>query len=69
MKRSQQQMQDDLEQRRPILITLAEAFLFPIYRGYLDASDLVQQTFMEAFCHLEVLSEWTKRRSSPPMLT
>jgi len=30
MKRSQQQMQDDLEQRRPILISLAEAFLFPI---------------------------------------
>ncbi|MEW4489433.1 sigma-70 family RNA polymerase sigma factor [Thalassoglobus sp. JC818] len=33
---------------RPILLTLAEALIFPTYRGELEASDLVQQTLMEA---------------------
>lgn len=46
MKRSQKQIEDDLERHRPILISLAEALLSPAFRGYADASDLVQQTLM-----------------------
>jgi RNA polymerase sigma-70 factor, ECF subfamily len=57
MKRTQQQTEDDLERRRPILISLAEALLTPAFRGHLDASDLVQQTLMEAHCRIEELSK------------
>ncbi len=57
MKQSSQQIQENLERRRPILLSLAESLLSPKLRGHLDASDLVQQTLMEAHCKLEVLSE------------
>ncbi len=57
MKRTQQQTADDLERRRPILISLAEALLSPAFRGHVDASDLVQQTLMEAHCNIDELSE------------
>jgi RNA polymerase sigma-70 factor, ECF subfamily len=33
---------------RPALLTLAEAMISPAFRGNVDASDLVQQTFLEA---------------------
>jgi RNA polymerase sigma-70 factor, ECF subfamily len=51
MKRTQQQTEDDLERHRPILLTLAETLLSPAFRGHVDASDLVQQTLMEAHCN------------------
>ncbi len=57
MKRTQQQTEDDLERRRPILISLAEALLSPAFRGHIDASDLVQQTLMEAHCNIDELSK------------
>ena len=57
MKRTQQQTEDDLERHRPILITLAEALLSPAFRGHIDASDLVQQTLMEAHCNIEQLGK------------
>lgn len=57
MKRSPQQTEDELERIRPILISLAEALLSPAFRGHLDASDLVQQTLLEAHCNLEDLSK------------
>lgn len=37
-----------LEKFRPMLITLAEALIAPAFRGTLEASDLVQQTLLEA---------------------
>lgn len=55
MKRTQQQTEDDLERRRPILLSLAEALLSPAFRGHVDASDLVQQTLMEAHCNIDEL--------------
>ncbi len=57
MKRTQQQIEEDLERRRPILISLAEALLSPAFRGHIDASDLVQQTLMEAHCNIDQLRE------------
>lgn len=55
MKRTQQQTEDELNRYRPTLITLAEALLSPAFRGHVDASDLVQQTLMEAHCKIEEL--------------
>lgn len=60
MKRTQQQIESDLDRYRPILVSLAEALLSPALRGHVDASDLVQQTLMEAHCrmdHLEALDD------------
>ena len=57
MKRTEQQTVDDLERRRPILLSLAETLLSPAFRGHIDASDLVQQTFMEAHENIEELSK------------
>jgi RNA polymerase sigma-70 factor, ECF subfamily len=65
MKRTQQQTEDDLERRRPILISLAEALLSPAFRGHIDPSDLVQQTLMEAHCNIEKLS----KLDEAPLLT
>jgi len=55
MKPIQQQKEADLEKIRPILISLAEAMISPAFRGHIDASDLVQQTLMEAHCRIEDL--------------
>lgn len=40
---------------RPMLLTLAEAMISPTLRRDLEASDLVQQTLLEAHCHAEQL--------------
>jgi len=55
MKPFQHQKQEDLEKIRPVLISLAEAMISPAFRGHIDASDLVQQTLMEAHCSIEDL--------------
>lgn len=44
-----------LNQFRPMLLTLAEAMISPPLRRDLEASDLVQQTLLEAHCHAERL--------------
>ncbi len=44
-----------LQRYRPILITLAEAFISPVFRGHIEASDLVQQTLLEAHCNASFL--------------
>lgn len=41
---------------RPMLLTLAEAMISSTLRGDLEASDLVQQTFLEAHCNAEQLA-------------
>ncbi|MCC6511049.1 MAG: sigma-70 family RNA polymerase sigma factor [Pirellulaceae bacterium] len=57
MKRTRQQTEGDLDRHRPILISLAEALLSPALRGHVDASDLVQQTLMEAHGNIEELGK------------
>ena len=37
-----------LERFRPVLVTIAQAMISPAYRGDIEASDLVQQTLLEA---------------------
>ncbi|MCS7469196.1 sigma-70 family RNA polymerase sigma factor [Stieleria sp. ICT_E10.1] len=44
-----------LERYRPVLVTLAEAMISPAYRGDIEASDLVQQTLLEAHTGASVL--------------
>jgi len=44
-----------LERFRPVLVTIAEAMISPAYRGNIEASDLVQQTLLEAHASAEVL--------------
>ena len=44
-----------LNRFRPVLLTLAEAMISPALRSDLEASDLVQQTLMEAHCNAEQL--------------
>ena len=46
---------EDLQSIRPILISLAELMISPMYRSYIDASDLVQQTLLEAHAKQEQL--------------
>lgn len=41
-------LEPGIEHLRPVLMTLAEVFISPAYRVELDASDVVQQTFLEA---------------------
>ncbi len=43
-----QRLTQYMERYRPVLVTLAEAMIAPGLRGALDASDLVQNTLMEA---------------------
>lgn len=43
-----QRVSQILEKFRPVLVTLAEALISPAFQGSLDASDLVQQTLLEA---------------------
>ena len=44
-----------LARYRPVLVTLAEAMISPAYRGDIEASDLVQQTLLEAHTGAGVL--------------
>lgn len=55
MKRTRQQTENDMNRHRPVLISLAEALLSSALRGHVDASDLVQQTLMEAHGKIEEL--------------
>jgi RNA polymerase sigma-70 factor (ECF subfamily) len=45
-----------LERFRPVLVTIAEAMISPAYRGDIEASDLVQQTLLEAHAGAGVLA-------------
>ena len=45
-----------LDHFRPVLLTLAEAMISSTLRGDLEASDLVQQTLLEAHCNAEKLA-------------
>lgn len=53
--RTEQQTLETLEQRRAILHSLAESLLSPAFRGHIDASDLVQQTLLEACSEIDKL--------------
>ena len=53
-----------LERFRPVLVTIAEAMISPAYRGDIEASDLVQQTLLEAHTAREFSILWTKDRFS-----
>ena len=44
-----------LERFRPVLVTIAQAMISPAYRGDIEASDLVQQTLLEAHTGAGVL--------------
>ena len=44
-----------LERFRPALVTIAEAMISPAYRGDIEASDLVQQTLLEAHAGVATL--------------
>ena len=44
-----------LERFRPVLVTIAQAMISPAYRGDIEASDLVQQTLLEAHAGAGVL--------------
>jgi len=45
-----------LERFRPVLVTIAEAMISAAYRGDIEASDLVQQTLLEAHAGAGVLA-------------
>jgi RNA polymerase sigma-70 factor (ECF subfamily) len=47
-----------IQQMRPVLLTLAEALISPALRVELEASDLVQQTLMEAHQQSQVLASF-----------
>ncbi len=51
-----------LQELRPVLISLAEALVSPVFRGHIDASDLVQQTMLEAHCNADILETLDERR-------
>ena len=55
MKESDSHLATTFNQFRPMLLTLAEAMISPALRRDLEASDLVQQTLLEAHCHAELL--------------
>jgi RNA polymerase sigma-70 factor, ECF subfamily len=46
---------------RPVLLTLAEALISPALRVELDASDMVQQTLLEAYENVQSLSQMEDR--------
>jgi RNA polymerase sigma-70 factor, ECF subfamily len=48
MKPAAKLLETRIQELRPVLLTLAEALISPALRVELDASDLVQQTLMEA---------------------
>jgi RNA polymerase sigma-70 factor (ECF subfamily) len=55
MERTDNAVEKAFERFRPVLVTLAEAMISPSYRGNIEASDLVQQTLMEAHTHARLL--------------
>ncbi len=48
-------LEDNIRKLRPVLLTLAEALISGTYRDELEASDLVQQTLVEAHEHAKLL--------------
>ena len=50
-----QRLEARIRRLRPVLLTLAEALIAPAYRVELDASDLVQQTLLEAHQDAQLL--------------
>ena len=56
MKQSEKSLEKCLNHFRPMLLTLAEAMMSSTLRGDLEASDLVQQTLLEAHCSAEQLA-------------
>jgi len=57
-----QAMAERLQRLRPALITLAEALIAPAVRSELDASDLVQQTLLEAHLDRQSLSIFSEQQ-------
>ena len=49
-------VEENLQRFRPVLLSLAETLISPAFRGDLEASDLVQQTLLEAHGHSELLA-------------
>jgi len=60
MEESGTHVAESLNQFRPVLLTLAEAMISSTLRGDLEASDLVQQTLLEAHCNAEQLAVMSK---------
>ena len=58
MERPDNEVEKALERFRPVLVTLAEAMISPAYRGDIEASDLVQQTLMEAHTNARFLDSF-----------
>lgn len=56
MEQSEKSIEKCLNHLRPVLLTLAEAMISSTLRGDLEASDLVQQTLLEAHCNAEQLA-------------
>ncbi len=52
MEQSEKSIEKCLNHFRPVLLTLAEAMISSTLRGDLEASDLVQQTLLEAHCNV-----------------
>ncbi len=52
---AESELEKALQRFRPVLVTLAEAMISPAYRGDIEASDLVQQTLLEAHTGAGVL--------------
>lgn len=53
---------EKLQRFRPALVTLAEALMAPAVRSELDASDLVQQTLLEAHLDRETLTTLSEQQ-------
>jgi len=60
MKETGTHVVESLNEFRPVLLTLAEAMISSTLRGDLEASDLVQQTLLEAHCNAEQLAVMNK---------
>ena len=73
---SESNLASTLNRFRPVLLTLAEAMISLPLRSDLEASDLVQQTLMEAHCNAEqlvlmnsaVVFSWLRRALQHNML-
>ncbi len=57
----QSELANSMGKFRPILLTLAESMISPALRGNLEASDLVQQTFLEAHRNADQLAATGER--------
>lgn len=56
MKRPDLHVEKNLQRFRPMLVSLAETLISPAFGGDLEASDLVQQTLLEAHRNTELLA-------------